>query len=107
MAVSQGKGWDWDWVLDGGSVHYRGTKPDPLGWGWQVPIIARNGDSGTVAALISDNDVSANDFECPMIAKWKQHDNVMVFNVDPKVAKLLAGKGGLKVVTLGSNHITD
>lgn len=105
MAVGQGKGWDW--VLDGGTVHYRGTKPDPLGWGWQVPIIARNGDSGTVAALISDNDVSANDFECPMIAKWKQHDNVMVFNVDPKVAKLLAGEGGLKVVTLGSNHITD
>jgi poly-gamma-glutamate synthesis protein (capsule biosynthesis protein) len=31
----------------------------------------------------------------------------MVFNIDPSVAKLLATEGGLKVVTLGSNHITD
>jgi poly-gamma-glutamate synthesis protein (capsule biosynthesis protein) len=97
----------WDWVLDGGTVHYRGTKPDPYGWGWEVPIIARNGDSGQLAALISDNDVSANDFECPMIKDWVQHNDGMVFNIDPRVAPLLAKTGGLKVVTLGSNHITD
>jgi poly-gamma-glutamate synthesis protein (capsule biosynthesis protein) len=105
MAVDKKEGWDW--VLNGGSVHYRGTKPDAYGWGWQVPIVVRNGDSGTVSALISDNDVSANDFECPMIKAWVQHNTGMVFNIDPRVAPLLAGKGGLKVVTLGSNHITD
>ena len=105
MAVYLKKGWDW--VLDGGTVHYRGTKPDPYGWGWQVPIIARNGDGGQVAALISDNDVSANDFECPMLKDWVQHNDGKVFNIDPRVAPLLATSGGLKVVTLGSNHITD
>ncbi len=105
MAVDKKMGWTW--VLDGGTVHYRGTKPDSYGWGWQVPIISRNGDSGKVDALISDNDVSANDFECPMISGWVQHNDGMVFNIDPSVAKLLATEGGLKVVTLGSNHITD
>jgi poly-gamma-glutamate synthesis protein (capsule biosynthesis protein) len=105
MAVYKKQGWDW--VLEGGTVHYRGTKPDPYGWGWQVPIIARNGDSGQLAALISDNDVSANDFECPMIKDWVQHNDGKVFNIDPRVAPLLATAGGLKVVTLGSNHITD
>jgi hypothetical protein len=105
MAVTKKEGWSW--VMDGGTAHYRGTKPDAYGWGWQVPIIARNGDSGQVAALISDNDVSANDFECPMIKNWVQHNDGMVFNIDPRVAPLLATKGGLKVVTLGSNHITD
>jgi Bacterial capsule synthesis protein PGA_cap len=104
-AVTQGMGWNW--VLDGGTAHYNGTKPDSFGWGWQVPIVYRNGDKGTLAALMSDSEVSANDFECPMIAKWIQHDNVKVFTIDPRVAKLLADKGGLKVVTLGSNHITD
>jgi hypothetical protein len=105
MAVTKKMGWPW--VLDGGTVHYRGTKPDPYGWGWQVPVISRNGDSGKLAALISDNDVSANDFECPMISAWVQHNEGMVFSVDPTAAKLLANAGGLKVVTLGSNHITD
>jgi hypothetical protein len=110
MAVGQKKGWPW--VLDGGTVHYRGLKMDttfsgPSGNGWPVPIIVRNGDSGKLGALISDNDVSANDFECPMISNWVQHSGVMVFNVDPKVATTLAQQGGLKVVTLGSNHITD
>ena len=104
-AVYMKKGWDW--VLDGGTAHYRGTKPDPYGWGWEVPIISRNGDSGNLAALISDNDVSANDFECPMVKDWVQHNDGMVFNIDPRVAPLLAKTGGLKVVTLGSNHITD
>jgi poly-gamma-glutamate synthesis protein (capsule biosynthesis protein) len=111
MAVTLGHGWSW--VLNGGTVHYRGTVMNtlysgPAGNGWPVPIIARNGDSGKVSALISDNDVSANDFECPMVSNWKINTTgVKVFTIDPRVAKLLATQGGLKVVTLGSNHITD
>jgi len=103
MAVTKKKGWDW--VLDGGTVRYRRfTESD---WGWAVPVVLRNNDSGKVGALMADNDVSANDFECPMVSTWVQHDTGAVFTVDPSVAKLLATKGGVKVVTLGSNHITD
>jgi poly-gamma-glutamate synthesis protein (capsule biosynthesis protein) len=105
LAVQQKKGWAW--VMDGGSVRYHGTKPDSMGWGNQVPILSRNRDYGKVAALISDNDVSDNDFECPMVPNFVQHNNGMVFTIDPRVAKLLATTGGVKVVTLGSNHITD
>jgi hypothetical protein len=103
MAVGKKKGWDW--VLDGGTARYRSFNESSMGWA--VPVILRNGDKGLVDALISDNDVSANDFECPMVSSWVQHDTGTVFNVDPSVAKLLASKGGVKVVTLGSNHITD
>jgi poly-gamma-glutamate capsule biosynthesis protein CapA/YwtB (metallophosphatase superfamily) len=110
LAVTQHKGWDW--TLAGGSAHYTAMHMDtqfsgPAGKGWPVPTIRRNGAAGAVAALIADNDVSANDFECPMFAGWKQHNNGTVFSIDPRVAQLLATKGGLKVVTLGSNHITD
>jgi poly-gamma-glutamate synthesis protein (capsule biosynthesis protein) len=110
MAVSKRKGWNW--VLAGGTVHYAGFHMDTQysglqGKGWPVPNLRRNGDSGTMAALISDNDVSANDFECPMVSTWTQHNSGMIFTIDPRVAQLLATKGGLKVVTLGSNHITN
>ena len=110
MAATKGKGWNW--TLAGGDAHYAGIHMDtqysgPQGTGWPVPNVRRNGDSGKMTALISDNDVSANDFECPMFASWKQHDAGQVFSIDPRVAQLLATKGGVKVVTLGSNHITD
>jgi poly-gamma-glutamate capsule biosynthesis protein CapA/YwtB (metallophosphatase superfamily) len=73
-----------------------------------VPLISRNGDTGKVSALISDNDVSANDFECPMVPDWTINTTgVKKFHIDPRVAAVLATEGGLKVVTLGSNHITD
>ena len=104
-AVGMKKGWNW--TMAGGTISYRGTKPDPYGWGWQVPVFGGIKGSGRVSALISDNDVSANDFECPMVSNWKQHDTGMVFTIDPRVAALLGTKGGLKVVTLGSNHMTD
>jgi hypothetical protein len=103
MAVTKNKGWNW--VLDGGGARYRGFKTSD--WDWPVPILSRTGASGQTAALMSDNDVSVNDFECPMISTWKQHNDGMVFSIDPRFAPLMAGKGGLKVVTLGSNHITD
>jgi poly-gamma-glutamate synthesis protein (capsule biosynthesis protein) len=95
----------WDWALDGGHAHYTGFFRHP--WGWPVPHISRTGDTGAVSALVADNDVSANDFECPLVSNWKQHETGTVFNIDPRVAGMLATKGGLKAVTLGSNHITD
>jgi hypothetical protein len=103
MAVTKKKGWDW--ILDGGAARYRGFKTSS--WDWPVPILSRTGATGQVSALISDNDISANDFECPMLQGWTQHNTGMVFTVDPRFAGLMASKGGLKVVTLGSNHITD
>jgi poly-gamma-glutamate capsule biosynthesis protein CapA/YwtB (metallophosphatase superfamily) len=103
MANTKGKGWDW--VLNGGSVRYRYMVTSD--WGWPVPAVAYNHDNGAVADLISDNDVSANDFECPIVKNAVQHNTGTIFNIDPRAATLLATKGGLKVVTLGSNHITD
>jgi hypothetical protein len=110
MALTMKKGWPW--VLDGGTARYAGMYQNkaydgPDGNGWPTPVLRRNGDTGTVAALIADNDVSANDFECPMLTHWVQHETGMVFTIDPLWATLLAGQGGVKVVTLGSNHITN
>jgi hypothetical protein len=110
LAVTRAKGWNW--VLSGGGAHYTGIHMNtqysgPSGKGWPVPTIRPNGSAGTLAKLISDNDVGANDFECPMFAGWTQHNAGQVFSIDPRVAGLLATKGGVKVVTLGSNHITD
>jgi hypothetical protein len=104
LAVAPGRK-GWNWVLDGGTARYRGFYQSV--WDWPVPIISRTGGSGKTSALMADNDVSVNDFECPMISTWTQHNTGMVFSIDPRVAPLLATKGGLKAVTLGSNHITD
>jgi hypothetical protein len=103
QAVTSGKGWDW--TLSGGTVKY--GKLYWSYWNWKVPTIGRTGNPDAVAELISDNDVGVNDFECAMLTNWKQHDTGMRFNVDPAVAKLLAVKGGVKTVTIGSNHISD
>ncbi len=110
LAVTHRKGWDW--TLSGGSATYTGFRLDtqyrgPHQGGWLVPNIRVGRDRGKVADLISDNDVSANDFECPMLSGWVQHNGGLIFTIDPRVAPLLAEKGGVKVVTLGSNHITN
>ena len=108
-AIVQHKGWPW--TLDGGYARYTGTYMDtrysgPTGNGWPVVLAKRTGDAGSVRALISDSDITVNDFECPMLAGFVFHSKGTVFNVDPKVGPLLAS-AGVKVVTLGSNHITD
>jgi poly-gamma-glutamate capsule biosynthesis protein CapA/YwtB (metallophosphatase superfamily) len=103
MAVTKKK--TWEWILNGGTARYRGFKTSD--WDWPVPILARNGDYGAVKSLMADSDIGVNDFECPVIAKWTQHDTGKVFTVAPEAAQLLATDGGVKVVTLGSNHITD
>ena len=101
----------WDWVLDGGTAEYTGTHMDrrfdgPDGNGWPVVDAVRTGNEGAMRALISDAEITLNDFECPMTSKFRQHDTGTVFSIDPKVAPLLAG-AGVDVVTLASNHMTD
>lgn len=101
----------WPWTLDGGYARYTGTYLDtrfsgPTGNGWPVVLAKRTGQTGSVRQLISDSDITVNDFECPMLAGFTYHSKGTVFNVDPKVGPLLAS-AGVKVVTLGSNHITD
>jgi hypothetical protein len=109
QANTLGKGWDW--VLDGGTARYTGTRMDrrfdgPDGNGWPVVDAVRTGNEGAVRTLVSDAEITLNDFECPMTAKFKQHDTGTIFSIDPKVAPLLAG-AGVDVVTLASNHMTD
>ncbi|HTS14792.1 MAG TPA: CapA family protein [Candidatus Sulfotelmatobacter sp.] len=101
----------WPWTLDGGYARYTGTYMDtrysgPTGDGWPVVLAKRTGQTGSVRQLISDSDITANDFECPMLAGFTYHAKGTVFNVDPRVGPLLAS-AGVNVVTLGSNHITD
>lgn len=101
----------WPWTLDGGFARYTGTYMDtsfsgPAGKGWPVVLAKRTGATGAVRRLIADSDVTVNDFECPMLAGFIYHATGTVFNVDPRVAPLLAS-AGVTVVTLGSNHITD
>jgi len=101
----------WPWTLDGGYARYTGVHMDtqfsgPTGDGWPVVTAVRTDGNGSVRALISDSDITANDFECPMLAGFTYHPKGTVFNVDPKVGPLLAS-AGVNVVTLGSNHITD
>ncbi|MFI5261850.1 MAG: CapA family protein [Candidatus Limnocylindrales bacterium] len=101
----------WPWTLDGGFARYTGTHMDtrfsgPTGNGWPVVAAVRTGQAGSVKALVSDSDITANDFECPMLAGFVYHPHGTVFNVDPTVGPLLAS-AGVNVVTLGSNHITD
>jgi poly-gamma-glutamate synthesis protein (capsule biosynthesis protein) len=103
QAVGHGKGWDW--VLGGGTAEYSGFHWSVRNWSTPDPV--RTGGADAVADLIADNDIGVNDFECPMTGDWRQHDTGMVFSIDPNVALLLAGNGGVKTVTLGSNHMID
>ena len=101
----------WDWALDGGTAKYIGTRMDrrfdgPDGNGWPVVDAVRSGNAGAVRKLISDAEITLNDFECPMTSKFRQHDTGTVFSIDPKVAPFLA-RSGVDVVTLASNHMTD
>jgi poly-gamma-glutamate capsule biosynthesis protein CapA/YwtB (metallophosphatase superfamily) len=101
----------WDWALAGGTARYTGTHMDrrfdgPDGKGWPVVEAVRSGNEGAVKQLISDAEITLNDFECPMTSSFRQHDSGTVFSIDPKVAPFLA-RNGIDVVTLASNHITD
>jgi poly-gamma-glutamate synthesis protein (capsule biosynthesis protein) len=105
-----GKGWDW--TLKGGTARYTGTYMDrqfsgPTGNGWPVVKAVRTGkDIGAVWDLIHDADIAVNDFECPMVANFSQHDHGTLFTIDPKVAGLFQ-RVGIDFASLGSNHGTD
>ena len=109
QANTLGKGWDW--VLNGGTAEYTGIGVDrrfdgPDGNGWPVVYPKRTGNRGAVRSLVSDAEITLNDFECPMTASFTQHDTGTVFSIDPAVAPALAD-AGVDVVTLASNHMTD
>lgn len=105
-----GKGWDW--TLKGGTARYTSIGVDrtftgPTGNGWPVVNAVRTGaDIGAVWNLIHDADLAVNDFECPMVANFTQHDHGTYFTIDPKVADLF-GRVGMDFASLGSNHGTD
>jgi poly-gamma-glutamate capsule biosynthesis protein CapA/YwtB (metallophosphatase superfamily) len=103
QTLALGKGWDW--AFDGGSVSYTGFRHSYFNW--SVPKWARNDDAGALAALISDHDVALNDFECPMVSDFRQHDEGTLFTIDPRFAGFLASRAGVDVVTIGSNHMND
>ncbi len=109
-AVVKGKGWDW--TLKGGTARYAGTHMDrrydgPTGNGWPVVTAVRTGKGiGAVWSMIHDADIALNDFECPMVAGFTQHDGGTFFTIDPKVAGLMK-RVGMDVLSLASNHITD
>jgi hypothetical protein len=109
QANTLGKGWDW--VLDGGTAEYIGIRMDrrfdgPDGQGWPVIDAKRTGNEGALRRLVSDAEITVNDFECPMTRDFRQHDTGTIFSIDPQVAPLLA-RAGVDVVTLASNHMTD
>lgn len=109
QAVVRGKGWDW--TLAGGTARYTGVYMDtrfsgPEGKGWPVVKPQRTGNAGAVKALMTEADLTLNDFECPMIKGFRQHNEGTNFSIDPRVAGLLA-RHGVDVATLGSNHIGD
>jgi poly-gamma-glutamate synthesis protein (capsule biosynthesis protein) len=78
----------------------------PDGNGWPVVDAVRSGNAGAVRKLVSDAEITLDDFECPMTSNFRQHDTGTVFSIDPKVAPFLA-RSGIDVVTLASNHMTD
>jgi poly-gamma-glutamate capsule biosynthesis protein CapA/YwtB (metallophosphatase superfamily) len=106
----RGKGWDW--TLKGGTARYVGVGVDrsfsgPTGNGWPVVSAVRTGrDLGSVWRIIHDADLAVNDFECPLVSYFTQHDHGTYFTIDPKVAGLMA-RVGMDVASLASNHITD
>jgi hypothetical protein len=109
QAVVRGKGWDW--TLAGGTARYTGVYMDtrfsgPDGRGWPVVKPKRTGNAGAVKALLTEADLTLNDFECPMVKGFRQHNEGTNFSIDPRVAGLLA-RHGVDVATLGSNHIGD
>ena len=109
-AVVKGKGWDW--TLKGGTARYTGVHMDrefdgPDGNGWPVVTAVRTGQGvGAVWSMIHDADLAVNDFECPMVAGFSQHDSGTYFTIDPRVAGLMK-RVGMDVLSLASNHITD
>ena len=109
-AVVKSKGWDW--TLKGGTARYTGVHMDrqfdgPAGNGWPVVTAVRTGTGiGGVWSMIHDADIAVNDFECPTVAGFTQHNSGTYFTIDPRVMGLMK-RVGMDVLSLASNHITD
>lgn len=109
QAITLGKGWDW--VFDGGRARYLRVYPNPappgtVGNGYNVVDAEPAGDEGAVARLVSDADVTLDDFECPVVANFTVNDGV-VFSIDPAVLPRLRDTYGVDVATLAANHLFD
>ncbi len=103
QTVVLGKGWQW--AFAGGTAGYRTFRHSF--WHWAVPVASRNPDAGATAALLADHDVAVNDYECPTIAHFSQHDTGTRFTIDPRFPAALAEYAGVDAVTIGSNHMND
>jgi poly-gamma-glutamate capsule biosynthesis protein CapA/YwtB (metallophosphatase superfamily) len=109
QAITLGKGWDW--VFDGGRARYLRVYPNPappgqVGNGYLIVDAVSDGDAGAVARLVSDADVTLDDFECPVVKNFTVNDGV-VFSIDPRVLPRLRDTYGVDVATLAANHLFD
>lgn len=109
QAITLGKGWDW--VFDGGRAQYLRVYPNPappgqVGNGYLIVDAVSDGDPGAVARLVSDADVTLDDFECPVVKTFTVNDGV-VFSIDPRVLPRLRDTYGVDVATLAANHLFD
>ncbi len=108
-AITLGRGWDW--VFGGGTAEYTAVYPNPappgsVGNGFNIVDAVPTGNEGAVAALVSDADVTLDDFECPVVDDFTVNDGV-VFSIDPAVLPQLRDAYGVDVVTLAANHLFD
>jgi poly-gamma-glutamate capsule biosynthesis protein CapA/YwtB (metallophosphatase superfamily) len=109
QAVTLGKGWSY--VFGGGRARYLRVYPNPappgqVGNGYLIVDAVPNGDEGAVGRLVSDADVTLDDFECPVVDNFTVNDGV-VFSIDPRVLPQLRDTYGVDVVTLAANHLFD
>lgn len=108
-AITLGRGWEW--VFGGGTAEYTAVYPNPapvgsVGNGFNIVDAVPTGNEGAVAALVSDADVTLDDFECPVVDDFTVNDGV-VFSIDPAVLPQLRDAYGVDVVTLAANHLFD
>jgi poly-gamma-glutamate capsule biosynthesis protein CapA/YwtB (metallophosphatase superfamily) len=108
-AITLGRGWEW--VFGGGTAEYTAVYPNPaapgtVGNGFNIVDAVPTGNEGAVAALVSDADVTLDDFECPVVENFTVNDGV-VFSIDPAVLPQLRDTYGVDVVTLAANHLFD
>ncbi len=108
-AITLGRGWEW--VFGGGTAEYTAVYPNPaapgtVGNGFNIVDAVPTGNEGAVAALVSDADVTLDDFECPVVNDFTVNDGV-VFSIDPAVLPQLRDAYGVDVVTLAANHLFD
>lgn len=108
-AITLGRGWDW--VFGGGTAEYTAVYPNPappgyVGNGFNIVDAVPTGNPGAMADLVSDADVTLDDFECPVVDSFTVNDGV-VFSIDPAVLPQLRDTYGVDVATLAANHLFD